>query len=179
MLSCGSVTKKAGAQMPKHRAAPGKASKYAVGWARQYRVNLQRCFIAQIRNPTDACMRLLISTWVGLFAGAALDLIAALDPGTLEEDMDNLILFARVCFVMPRMLSLLCISTSKAAIAGRKLFLAAIPTSCCSASDNLSTTREQSSKTFLSMLTHDAANTSSNAPHDGRVQPQSVSGEDR
>ena len=55
--------------MAKQHAAPQTAAKYAVGWPRQFKVNLQRCFLAQIRNPTDACMRLLISTWVGLFAG--------------------------------------------------------------------------------------------------------------
>ena len=59
-------------QMAEHHGAPQKAAKYAVGWPRQFRVNLQRCFLAQICNPTDACMRLLISTWVGLFAGETL-----------------------------------------------------------------------------------------------------------
>ena len=45
---------------------------YAAGWPMQYLVNLQRCLLAQLRNPTDSAMRLLISMWVGLLAGVHL-----------------------------------------------------------------------------------------------------------
>ena len=40
-----------------------------MGWHVQYSTNLQRCLLAQFRNPTDSAMRLLLSLWVGLLAG--------------------------------------------------------------------------------------------------------------
>ena len=36
----------------------------------QFRVLLRRALVAQLRNPTDVTARLLLSTYVGLLAGA-------------------------------------------------------------------------------------------------------------
>ena len=44
---------------------------YAASWRVQFTVNLQRCMLAQLRNPCDAAMRLIVSMWVGLIIGAA------------------------------------------------------------------------------------------------------------
>jgi peptidoglycan/LPS O-acetylase OafA/YrhL len=42
----------------------------ACGWCTHFRVLLRRAVRAQLRNPTDATSRLLMSTCVGLLAGA-------------------------------------------------------------------------------------------------------------
>ncbi len=39
-------------------------------WGTQYAVLLKRSLLAQLRNPTDTTARLLLSTWVGMLAGA-------------------------------------------------------------------------------------------------------------
>ena len=45
-------------------------------WCTQFRWLLQRSFVAQLRNPTDVTGRLLLSVWIGLFAGAPMSLHA-------------------------------------------------------------------------------------------------------
>lgn len=38
-------------------------------WWTQFRVLLKRALLGQLRNPTDASCRLLMSCWVGTLAG--------------------------------------------------------------------------------------------------------------
>ena len=46
-------------------------------WGAQFSVLFRRSVLAQLRNPTDATSRLLLSCWVGILAGAALGLTVA------------------------------------------------------------------------------------------------------
>ena len=61
---------------------------YAASWRVQYTVNLQRCMLAQLRNPCDAAMRLIVCMWVGLVIGdplAPYALLTALYPRPVDS----------------------------------------------------------------------------------------------
>ena len=48
-------------QLPNKRAS--------CSWGTQFWWLLKRSFVAQLRNPTDVTSRLLLSCWIGAFAG--------------------------------------------------------------------------------------------------------------